>query len=226
METGIEHLVSRIEHRVMSINIAVLVSGHGRGSNMQAIVDACTDGRITGRVAVVVGVKDDVPAMDRARENGIPAIALSPKEFDSDEAYGARILEVLAEHNVDLICLAGYMRILPIEVVRKFQWRIMNTHAALIPSFCGKGMYGEHVHQAVLDYGAKVSGCTIHFVDEEYDSGPIIVQKCVPVEEGDTSDTLGARILPNEHKAYVEAVQLFAEGRLKVEGRVVHVLPK
>jgi formyltetrahydrofolate-dependent phosphoribosylglycinamide formyltransferase len=209
-----------------AINIAVLVSGHGRGSNMQTIIDACADGRITGKVAVVIGVKDDVPAMERARSQGVPVVTVRPKEFATDEEYGRKLLEVLAEYGVDLICLAGYMRILPLEVVQTFQWRIMNTHAALIPSFCGKGMYGEHVHKAVLEYGVKISGCTIHFVDEQYDTGPIIVQKAVPVEEGDTPETLAARILPNEHRAYVEAIQLFAQGRLRVDGRVVHVLPK
>ena len=209
---------------VQPINIAVLVSGHGRGTTLQAIINACRDGRITGVIAVVIGVKDDVPAMDRARDSGIPAIALRPKEFATDEAYGRRILEVLSEHRVDLVCLAGYMRILPTEVVGAYRSRIMNTHAALIPAFCGKGMYGEHVPKAILDYGVKVSGCTIHFVDEVYDHGPIIVQKAVPVEEGDTPETLAARVLPFEHQAYIEAIQLFAEGRLKVEGRVVRVL--
>jgi len=209
----------------MSINIAVMISGHGRGSNLQAIIDACKDGRIDGRVAVVIGVKDDAPAMQRARDNGIPSVEVRPKEFDTDEDYGHRIMDLLSEHRVDLICLAGYMRILPLDVVRAFRSRIMNTHAALIPSFCGKGMYGEHVHNAVIEYGAKVSGCTIHLVDEQYDTGPIIIQKCVPVEEGDTPETLAARILPLEHQSYVEAVQLFAQGRLKVEGRIVRVLP-
>ncbi|MBP6963436.1 MAG: phosphoribosylglycinamide formyltransferase [Armatimonadetes bacterium] len=209
----------------MSINIAVMISGHGRGSNLQAIIDACKDGRIDGRVAVVIGVKDDAPAMQRARDNGIPAVEVRPKEFDTDEGYGRRIMDFLSEHQVDLICLAGYMRILPLEIVKAYRARIMNTHAALIPSFCGKGMYGEHVHNAVIEYGAKVSGCTIHFVDEQYDTGPIIIQKCVPVEEGDTPETLAARILPLEHQSYVEAVQLFAQGRLKVEGRIVRVLP-
>ncbi len=118
------------------------------------------------------------------------------------------------------------MRVLPSQVVDAYRWRIMNIHPALIPLFCGKGMYGEHVHQAALDYGVKVSGCTVHFVDEEYDTGPIILQKPVPVEERDTAETLAARILPHEHKAYPEAIQLFAEGRLHVEGRRVHVLPK
>ncbi len=209
----------------MSINIAVLISGHGRGSNLQAIIDACKGGHIDGRVAIVIGVKDDAPAMQRARNNGIPAVEVRPKEFASDEEYGRRIMELLSEHRIDLICLAGYMRILPLEIVRAYRNRIMNTHAALIPSFCGKGMYGEHVHNAVIAYGAKVSGCTIHFVDEEYDTGPIIIQKCVPVEEGDTPETLAARILPLEHQSYVEAIRLFAQGRLEVEGRRVRVLP-
>lgn len=208
------------------INIAVMVSGHGRGSNMQAIIDACGDARITGRVAVVIGVKDDAPAMERARSQGITAVEVRPKAFDSDEAYGTHLLGVLAEHEVDLICLAGYMRILPPNIVSAYRHRIMNIHPALIPLFCGKGMFGEHVHQAAVECGVKVSGCTVHFVDEQYDTGPIIVQKTVPVEPGDTAETLAARILVQEHKAYPEAVQLFAEGRLKVEGRVVHVLPK
>jgi len=210
---------------VRQINIAVLVSGHGRGSNLQAIIDACNDGRITGKVAVVIGVKDDAPAMERARSQGISTVAIRSKDFDSDEAYGARILEVLAEHEIALVCLAGYMRILPSSVVSAYRHRIMNIHPALIPLFCGTGMFGERVHQAAVDYGVKVSGCTVHFVDEEYDTGPIVIQKCVPVEEGDTAETLAARILVQEHKAYPEAIQLFAEGRLRVEGRVVHVRP-
>jgi formyltetrahydrofolate-dependent phosphoribosylglycinamide formyltransferase len=211
---------------VKPINIAVLVSGHGRGSNLQAIIDACKEGRITGRVAVVIGTKGDAPAMDRARDNGIQAVEVSPKAFDSDEKYAARLLEVLAENKSDLICLAGYMRVLPSQVISAYRHRVMNIHPALIPLFCGKGMYGERVHQAAVDCGVKVSGCTVHFVDEEYDTGPIIIQKVVPVEEGDTAETLAARVLIKEHKAYPEAIQLFAEGRLRVEGRIVRVLPK
>ena len=206
------------------INIAVVVSGHGRGSNMQAIIDACADGRITGSVAVVIGVRDDAPAMERARSQGIATSEVRPKAFDSDESYGTRVLEVLDEHQIDLICLAGYMRILPSNVISKFRHRVMNIHPALIPLFCGKGMFGERVHQAAVDCGVKVSGCTVHFVDEQYDTGPIIVQKAVSVEEGDSAETLAARILVQEHIAYPEAVQLFAQGRLRVDGRVVHVL--
>lgn len=172
---------------------------------------------------MVIGVKDDVPAMERARKNQILAVEVRPKDFASDAEYGRRLLDTLAQNEIDLICLAGYMRILPHDVVSAYRHRIMNTHAALIPSFCGKGFYGEHVHKAVLEYGAKVSGCTIHFVDEEYDTGPIIIQKAVPVEEDDTPETLAARILPLEHQSYVEAIQLFAQGRLKVKGRRVHI---
>lgn len=208
-----------------NINIAVMVSGHGRGSNLQAIIDACRDGRITGQVAVVIGSKAGAPAMDRARNNGIPAVEVRSKAFATDQEYAARVIEVLAEHEIDLVCLAGYMRVLPSGVVSAYRHRVMNIHPALIPLFCGKGMYGEHVHQAALDYGVKVSGCTVHFVDEEYDTGPVIVQKVVPVEEGDTAETLAARVLVQEHIAYPEAIQLFAQGRLRVEGRVVRVLP-
>lgn len=203
------------------INIAVLVSGHGRGSNLQAIIDACNDGRITGKVAVVIGVKDDAPAMERARSQGISTVAIRSKDFDSDEAYGARILEVLAEHEIALVCLAGYMRILPSSVVSAYRHRIMNIHPALIPLFCGTGMFGERVHQAAVDYGVKVSGCTVHFVDEGCDTGPIIIQAAVPVLDDDTEETLSARILEQEHRIYPEAIRLFSEGKLKIEGRRV-----
>jgi len=210
---------------VSRIRIGVMVSGHGRGSNMQALIDACNESRIDGQVAVVIGTKSGAPAMERAKEQGIPVVEASPKTFADDEAYANRLLEILAEYEVDLLCLAGYMRILPLKLVSEYRWRIMNIHPGLIPLFCGKGMYGGHVHQAAVDYGVKVSGCTVHFVDEEYDNGPIIIQRVVPVEEGDTADDLAARVLVQEHIAYPEAVQLFAQGRLKVEGRIVHVLP-
>lgn len=207
------------------INIAVMVSGHGRGSNMQAIIDACGDGRIDGQVTVVVGTKDDAPAMDRARLQGIETIEVNPKLFIENDEYGRRLLSVLTEYKIDLICLAGYMRILPSMIVNAYRYSIMNIHPALIPMFCGKGMYGENVHKAVLEYGAKISGCTVHLVDEDYDTGPIIIQKVVPVKEGDSIESLAARILTQEHIAYPEAIQLFAQDRLRIEGRVVHILP-
>lgn len=203
------------------IRIAVMVSGQGRGSNMQAIIDACNSGKINGSVVLVIGVKDDAPAMDRARDAGIKTVTISPKS----DNYDAAIFEALKSNNIDLICLAGYMRLLDKSIVRYYRNRIMNVHPALIPNFAGKGMYGHHVHEAVLERGAKVSGATVHFVNEEYDRGPIILQTVVPVLDDDTPDTLAARILPMEHKTYTDAIALFSEGRLQVEGCRVRILP-
>lgn len=206
------------------IKIAVLVSGQGRGSNMQAIIDSCKSGRINGEVALVLGVKDDAPAMERAREAGIRTAAVSPKDFETTEAYDNAVYETLKAANIDLICLAGYMRILGQQVIDEWRNRIMNVHPALIPSFCGKGMYGHHVHEAVIERGVKFSGATVHFVDEEYDTGPIILQIVVPVEQDDTPDDLAARVLKSEHAAYSEAISLFADCKLEVVGRKVKIL--
>ncbi len=208
------------------LRIGVLVSGQGRGTNLQAILDGCAEGAIGGAVVIVLGTRSDAPAMDRARATGVDAVAVSPKKYEHDESYGEALLRPLRRRGVQLLCLAGYMRVLPPAVVREFQGRIMNVHPALLPLFGGRGMYGEHVHQAVLDSGMKVSGCTVHFVDEEYDRGPIILQKPVMVEEEDTPATLAARVLPVEHQTYVEAIQLFAQGRLSIDGRRVRIAPE
>ncbi|MDW8103915.1 MAG: phosphoribosylglycinamide formyltransferase [Armatimonadota bacterium] len=208
----------------MSIRIAILVSGHGRGSNMAALIDACERGEIDGQVVLVIGTRGEAPALQRAAEKGVPTCVISPRGLD-DEQYARRLLQALEEAQVDLVCLAGYMRLLPAPVVRAYAGRVMNIHPALLPLFGGKGMYGEHVHRAVLESGMKVSGCTVHFVDEHYDTGPIILQRCVPVEEDDTWESLAARVLEQEHQAYVQAVKLFAEGRLRLEGRRVRILP-
>ncbi|MGC8667334.1 MAG: phosphoribosylglycinamide formyltransferase [Chthonomonadales bacterium] len=208
-----------------SLRIAVLVSGHGRGSNLQAILDACACGKIRGSVEIVIGTRHTAPALERARTHGVPTLVVSPKKYGADdEAYGRALLRTLSARGVGLVCLAGYMRKLPSVVVEAYPGRIMNIHPALLPLFGGRGMFGERVHQAVLESGMKVSGCTVHFVDAEYDTGPIIIQRCVPVLDEDTPQTLAARILPEEHRAYVQAVSLFAEGRLQIEGRRVHVL--
>lgn len=207
------------------IRIAVLVSGKGRGSNMQAIIDACRSGKINGEVALVLGVNDDAPAMERARSQGMKTLAIPPKEFPETEAYDDAVFSALIEHNIDLICLAGYMRLLGTDTIRRFHNSIMNVHPALIPSFCGKGMYGHHVHEAVIERGVKYTGVTVHFVDEEYDRGPIIIQAVVPVEEDDTPDSLAARVLSVEHETYTTAISLFAAGRLKVENGKTRVLP-
>ena len=183
-----------------------------------AIHTATQDGRIAGEVCLVVGTKAEAPALLRAQEAGIP-VAVVP----FDEHYEAKVLEALETTKVETIALAGFLRKLPEAVVERYRHRIVNVHPALLPAFGGKGMYGHHVHEAVVAYGCKVSGCTVHFVDAEYDTGPILLQRTVPVLDNDTPDTLAARILPEEHAAYVEALACIAEGRVSVDGRRVTI---
>lgn len=207
------------------IRIAVLISGQGRGSNMQAIVDGCKSGKINGEVALVVGVNDDAPAMERARAAGVAAVSIPPKSFGCEEDYETALLTQLQQNNIDLICLAGYMRVLGGKIIETYRNKIMNVHPALIPSFCGKGMYGHHVHEAVIARGVKFTGATVHFVDEDYDTGPIIMQRVVAVDANDTPDSIAAKVLEAEHAAYTDAVSLFAQGRLQVANRRVVTLP-
>ncbi len=206
------------------IRILILVGGHGRGSNMQAIIDACQSGQIRGRVAGVIGSVAGSSALERAVAAGIPATVV-PFTKDDFAGYQVSVNAAIRSFSPDLVCLAGYLKRLSPDIVREFDGRIMNIHPALIPAFCGQGMYGERVHQAVLESGAKVSGCTVHFVDEGYDTGPIIMQAAVPVEDDDTPATLAARVLEQEHRTYPAAAALFAEGRLRIEGRRVRILP-
>lgn len=208
------------------IRIAILVSGQGRGSNMQAIIDACKSGKIDGEVALVLGVNDDAPAIERARSQGVPTLSISPKAYETTEAYDAAVFDALAAANIDLICLAGYMRVLGPRIVDRWRNRILNVHPALIPAFCGKGMYGHHVHEAVIARGVKFTGVTVHFVDEDYDTGPIVLQTVVPVDEDDTPETLAAKVLVEEHKTYTDAIALFAAGRLQIVDRKVRILNK
>ncbi len=204
------------------MNLAVFVGTRGRGSNLMAIHQAILEKRLEARVGLVVGSQDSAPALGRAREAGLSTLVLDPKALG--ESYEAALLTELRRAEVDALALAGYLRRLPSGVVGAFRHRILNTHPALLPSFGGKGMYGHHVHEAVLAYGAKISGCTVHFVDEEYDTGPVILQRCVPVYDNDTPETLAARVLPEEHTAFIEALQLLAQGRLKLNQRRVQVL--
>ncbi len=203
------------------IRIGVLASGGG--TNLQAIIDSCESGEIDGDVVVVISNISDAGALERARKHSIPAFAFPHKGL-TREQHEADIIQCLEQHKVDLVCLAGYLRMLTPILINKYAGRMMNTHPALLPSFGGKGMHGLHVHQAVLDYGCKVSGCTIHFVTLDVDGGPIILQKTVPVLEGDTAETLQERVLREEHKLYPRAVQLFAQGKLKIDGRRVRIL--
>lgn len=208
------------------IRIGVLLSGRGRGSNMQALIDACRDGRVPGEVALVVSTTPDAPAVERAAAAGVPTRVLPASRYPDPAELDAALADLFEAAEVDLICLAGYMRLLGPKFLSRFPGRVMNIHPALLPAFGGKGFYGRRVHEAVLAAGVKLTGVTVHFVDEEYDHGPIVLQRAVPVREDDTVDTLAARVLEEEHRAYPEAVRLFAEGRLRIEGRHVRVLPE
>ena len=208
------------------LNIAVLVSGGG--TNLQALIDAEKAGKIeNGRISVVVASKPGVYALERARNAGIEGVVLARKDFESVDDYSAALEKLLKEKKTDLIVLAGFMTITNAAFTKAFENRIINVHPALIPSFCGKGFYGLHVHEAALARGVKVSGATVHFVNEVCDGGPIILQKAVPVEPGDTPETLQRRIMEQaEWQLLPEAVSLFCAGRLSVDGAVVTIKDK
>lgn len=208
------------------LNIAVLVSGGG--TNLQALIDAEKAGKIeNGRISVVVASKPGVYALERARNAGIEGVVLARKDFESVDDYSAALEKLLKEKKTDLIVLAGFMTITNAAFTKAFENRIINVHPALIPSFCGKGYYGLHVHEAALARGVKVSGATVHFVNEVCDGGPIILQKAVPVEPGDTPETLQRRIMEQaEWQLLPEAVSLFCAGRLSVNGAVVTIKDK
>ncbi len=203
------------------VRLGVLVSGNG--TNLQAILDACRRGDIRGEVVVVVSSRSGAYAVERARQAGVPVIMLAPRSFADRESFDRKLAEALQAHAVDLICLAGFLRILTPEFIAQFAGRIMNIHPALLPAFGGVGMYGAHVHEAVLASGVKISGCTVHFVDETPDGGPIILQAAVPVRDDDTEETLAARIAEEEHRLYPEAIRLFADGKVQIEGKRVRI---
>ncbi|MEW5768682.1 MAG: phosphoribosylglycinamide formyltransferase [bacterium] len=200
------------------LRIAVLISG--RGSNLQAIIDSIEKGEVEAEIALVVSNKADAYGLVRAKKHGIKTLFLDPEGFAAREEYEREIVANLKEEGVELVCLAGYMLLITPYFVREFRNRIMNIHPALLPSFPGIGS-----QKKALDYGVKISGATVHFVDEECDTGPIILQEAVSVYDDDTEETLTNRILEKEHQIYSKAVSLFAKGRLKVEGRKVRILP-
>lgn len=204
-----------------SIRIGVLASGGG--TNLQAIIDSCERGEIDGDVVVVISNIPEAYALERARKHSIPAFAFPHKDL-TREAHEREIASCLDQNKVDLVVLAGYLRMLTPVMITKYAGRMINTHPALLPSFGGEGMHGLKVHQAVIDHGCKVSGCTVHFVTLDVDGGPIIAQKAVQVLEDDTAETLQERILKEEHRLLPRSIQLFAQGKLKVEGRRVRVI--
>jgi phosphoribosylglycinamide formyltransferase-1 len=203
--------------------IAVLVSGGG--TNLQALIDAQQAGQFeNGAITAVISSKPGAYALERAAKAGIPGYVIPRKDFPSNRAMTVALVEKLKELEIDLVVLAGCMVIFTNELVEAYPNAIMNVHPALIPSFCGEGYYGLHVHEKALEYGVKLSGATVHFVTEECDGGPIIAQQAVPVLENDTPETLQKRIMEQaEWKLLPEAVSLFCQGRLCVEGRTVKI---
>lgn len=203
--------------------IAVLVSGGG--TNLQALIDAQARGELPGgTLAAVLSSKPGVKALERAEKADIPSFVLSRKDFSDNRAMTAAFVEKLKALDIDLVVLAGFMHILTREMVEAYPNAILNVHPALIPSFCGEGYYGLHVHEAALSYGVKITGATVHFVDEKADGGPIILQKAVDILEGDTPETLQKRVMEEaEWKILPKAVSLFCQDRLTVEGRIVHI---
>ena len=210
----------------MSKRIAVLVSGGG--TNLQALIDAQQRGELGGgEIAAVISSKAGAYALERAAKAGIPGYVLPRKKFDSNQAMTVALVDMLKDMDIDLLVLAGCMIIFTQELVDAYPNAIMNVHPALIPSFCGQGFYGLHVHEQALKYGVKLSGATVHFVSEECDGGPIIAQKAVAIREDDTPETLQKRIMEEaEWKLLPEAVSLFCQGRLCVEGRNVIIKEK
>lgn len=205
------------------LNIAVFASG--KGSNFHAILQAIQNGSITNaEIVLVISNRTDAGALEIARANNIPTAHLEQKQFTSEDAFTNALLETLNKHDVNFIVLAGYIKKLSEKLVQRFRNRIVNIHPAPLPAFGGKGMYGIRVHEVVIASGAKTSGATVHIVDEEYDHGPIVLHRTVDIAEDDTAETLEEKVLNIEHQLYPEAVRLFAEGKVKVNGQSVTIV--
>lgn len=203
------------------LKIAVLVSGNG--SNLQALLDATKDNRIKGSIELVIADNADAYALIRAKNQGVRSVSIDRKALKSKADFDAKLLQQLGELKPDLIILAGFLSILPETLVKEYQGKIINIHPSLIPAFCGKGFYGERVHQAVIAYGVKLTGATVHFVDEGTDTGPIVLQRTVAVAEEDDAKSIAEKVLEIEHSLLVEAVALFCEGKISLEGRKVKI---
>ncbi len=205
----------------MPLKMVVLLSGSG--TTLENLFEHIERGDLDAEVRCVIASRRDAYGLQRASNHGVPGTAVVRRDFADTESFSEAVWAEARRHEPDLVVLAGFMCLL--TVPDDFHNRIMNVHPALIPSFCGKGMYGHHVHEAVLASGVKISGATVHFVDGQYDHGPIILQGSVPVLEDDTADTLAERVQEKERELYPKAIRLFAEGRLRVEGRRVRLLP-
>jgi formyltetrahydrofolate-dependent phosphoribosylglycinamide formyltransferase len=202
------------------IRLAVFLAGGG--TTLQNLLDRIESGSLPAKVVLVVSNRADAFGLVRAEHAGVPTAVVDRKVFAAREEFSRKLFDLCREVRAELVCLAGFLQL--IAIPDDFQGRVMNIHPALIPAFCGKGFYGHRVHEAVLDYGVKVTGCTVHFVDNEYDHGPIILQRAIAVHEGDTPDVLAGRVFAEECEAYPQAIRLFAEKRLRINGRWVQVL--
>ena len=206
--------------KLSPLKLAVLLSG--AGTTLRNFLERIAAGSLDVKIQVVVSSHPRAGGLQIARDAGIPAVVVERRSFATDNEFGEAVFDICRQHDPHLVAMAGFLKFAPVPA--DFDGRVVNIHPALIPSFCGQGFYGLKVHQAVLDYGAKVSGCTVHFVDNQYDHGPIILQRVVPVAEDDTPQTLAARVFAAECEAYPEALRWFAAGRLRIEGRRVLVL--
>lgn len=204
------------------LKFAVMASGGG--TDFQSLIDAVAKGEIQAEICCLVAGKPGIYAIERAQKAGIPVEIVQKKDFAETDQFDEAVLAVLQKYRADFVVLAGYLNIIGTKTIQAYENKIINIHPALIPSFCGMGMYGRHVHEAVIRYGAKLSGATVHFVNEEADAGPIIMQKAVPVLQDDTPEMLAARVLETEHEILPEAVAMMAEGKLSVEGRIVKIV--
>jgi phosphoribosylglycinamide formyltransferase 1 len=202
------------------LRLAVLLSGNG--TTLQNLIDHIEAGTLSASIVVVISSRPDAYGLVRAKRHGLEATCISSTAYPDVQTYDAALNHTLDRYSPELIALAGFLRVF--RYAPHYRGRVINIHPSLIPAFCGKGFYGLRVHQAALAYGVKVSGCTVHFADEEYDHGPIILQRVVPVLDGDTPERLAARIAIEERQAYPRVIQLFAEGRLQVQGRWVNIL--
>ncbi len=225
LEASAVTAIQAASHVVRPHAIRIAVFASGRGTTLQAILDACAQGEIPGEVTLIVCNTPGAGALERAHRAGVTAEVVDHRAFPDRRAFERRLIELVERHQVDLVCLAGFLRILSPSCARQLSGRIMNIHPALLPAFGGKGMYGERVHAAVLAHGVQVTGCTVHFVDESPDGGPIILQAAVPVYENDTPGSLADRVQEQERRLYPEAIQLFAQDRLRLHGRRVQILP-
>lgn len=203
-----------------TLNLAVLISGSG--TTLQNLIDKIDDKTLNARIRIVISSSPDAYGIKRAEQNNIPVAIVQHKGYYNSEIFSNTIIKEIEKYPVDLIILAGFLHLF--KIPDKYAGKAMNIHPGLIPAFCGKGYYGHHVHKAVIESGVKVSGCTVHFVDNEYDCGPIIIQRVAQVHEDDSPETLAQRVFKEECIAYTEAINLFAEGRLKIEGRKVMIL--